>query len=567
MKAFLLALTFIIVCSCNTLLAQSEYFVSNQGNNNNAGDLQHPWKDINYALSHISSGDTLNVMVGVYSEKFEIPISNITLRNYNNDHAVIDASASGNSDPVIKISSKNNITVSGFEIRNNIGNDAQGILIEGSCENIIIENCDIHDIHFSSNPNAAVNENTNAQGIIVYGNNASAPVRNLIIRGNSLHDCRLGYSEGIAVNGNVDGFVVSGNTVYNLTNIGIVAIGHEGTCTDPALDQARNGYFSKNITHDCISPYATCGGLYIDGARDVIIENNVSYHNGFGIETGCENKGKTASNIIVRDNILYDNQICALAIGGYDYPSGSGKVVNSTFRNNSCYQNDYDNSGNGELYLSYSENTIIENNIFDLSAQNFLLYADLGQPGIQFNYNVVNSADKAQMTASWNGDEYTGYDAFVSGTGTNQNSKFASPKFRSPSIQNPDFHITADSPCVNAGNPSFTPPAAEKDMDNENRANQVVDCGADEYYTDTGIGVPAVITSVVVFPNPANEFLILKNIPQNTAFRIFSPDGKKVMEGVASSEIYLNISNLKPGMYFISFNNNILYSLKFIISR
>lgn len=567
MKIYLLALTFIIACSSNALQAQTEYFVSNQGNNNDAGDLQHPWKDISYALSHISSGDTLNVMVGLYSEKIEVPISNITLRNYNNGHVIIDASASGNSDPIIKISSKNNITVSGLEIRNNIGNDAQGILIEGSCENITINNCDIHDIHFSSNPNAAVNENTNAQGIIVYGNNASVPVRNLIIRGNSLHDCRLGYSEGIAVNGNVDGFIVSGNTVYNLTNIGIVAIGHEGTCTNPALDQARNGYFSKNITHECISPYATCGGLYIDGARDVIIENNVSYHNGFGIETGCENIGKIASNITVRDNILYDNQICALAIGGYDYPSGSGKVVNSTFRNNTCYHNDFENSGNGELYLSYSENSIIENNIFDLSSQNFLLYADLGQPGIQFNYNVINSADKDQMTATWNGNEYTGFDAFVTGTNTNNNSKFVLPKFISPGIQDPDFHISADSPCIGAGNPSYSPSAAEKDMDNENRANQIVDCGADEYYNDTGIDAFKEKTVLTVFPNPANSFLAIINNPQSLDFSIFSADGIKVLEGNTSTGYILNVSSLNPGLYTISFENGKYASVKFIISR
>ena len=123
--------------------------------------------------------------------------------------------------------------------------------------------------------NAFVNASTNAQGIIVYGTNATTAITNLKIQNNQLYDCRLGYSEGIAVNGNVNGFEVTGNTVYNLTNIGIDLIGHEGACPNPTNDQARNGLVKNNIVHDCLSTYASSGGIYIDGGKIITVENNL----------------------------------------------------------------------------------------------------------------------------------------------------------------------------------------------------------------------------------------------------------------------------------------------------
>ncbi|MHC4520140.1 MAG: PKD domain-containing protein, partial [Planctomycetota bacterium] len=59
-----------------------------------------------------------------------------------------------------------------------------------------------------------------------------------------------------------------------------------------------------------------------------------------------------------------------------------------------------------------------------------------------------------------------------------------------------DFHLTLDSPCINAGDPDFVPPAGQTDIDGEDRvyASQI-DMGADEYVgyvrpvADAGIAV------------------------------------------------------------------------------
>ena len=534
--------------------AQVNYYVSPTGINTIAnGTLVAPWLTIQYGLDHLSNGDTLNVMDGTYAEKINIPISGITLRSYTGAYPVVNAIGLTSQTAIIQISSKSNVLVKGLELKNSIMLDAQGVLINGTSQNVTISNCIIHDIHFSSNASDAVNATTNAQGIIVYGSNATTSISNLKILNNELYNCRLGYSEGIAVNGNVDGFEVSGNNVHDLTNIGIVLIGHEGISSNAATDQARNGIVKHNIVHDCISAYATSGGLYVDGGKSISIENNTSYHNGYGIEIGCENIGQIADAITVRNNVCYNNQICAIALGGFAYPSGSGKVTNSIIRNNTCYANDYSHSGNGELYLSYSEGTLIENNIFHTSADNKLAYAELTQPALQFNYNVFYcSAGASSFSVVWNGNNYGNYTAFVSGTSSNANSLFANPLFTSTVLASPDFHLMASSPAINKGNPSFTT-TSEKDLDDQPRTNGIVDCGVDEYYVLLGNkSSTAVSSNIMIYPNPSHDALNIqyKDVVL-TKVTVYDLSGR-LMESLSSLEkenVSLDVSSYAPGLY------------------
>lgn len=545
--------------------AQTNYYVSPAGNNSNSGSLTMPWQTIQYGLDQLNTNDTLNVLTGTFTEKISIPASNICLRNNPGNTPVIDATGITTQDAIIVISDLSNVTIDGLTLKNNIQNDAQGILVEGSGSNITLKNCILHDIHFSSNINAPVNASTNAQGIIVYGTNAVTPITNLKIQNNQLYDCRLGFSEGIAVNGNVNGFEVSGNIVYNLTNIGIDVIGHEGTCSNPANDQARNGLVKNNNVHDCLSPYATSGGIYIDGGKMITVENNTSYKNGYGIEVGCENVGKTTDAISIRNNLFYDNEICSIALGGFDYPSGSGKVINSSIRNNTCYSNDFSDSGFGELYLSYSESSVIENNIFYTTSQNVLSYAELSQPSLVFNYNIVYCQSGANaLTVNWNGNTYTGYAAFVSGSGTNVNSIFADPQFVLASITNPDFHLMPASLCINSGNPSYIPSGNEVDLDGELRANGGVDCGADEFYTTTGIIENTSTCKDLLYPNPSYDYFMLNNIAVNSQIEIINNLGQIVFQSIISPSEQINVTDLPTGLYTIRLNNDLQQTLKFI---
>lgn len=544
--------------------SQTNYYVSPSGNDTNNGTISSPWKTIQHSLNNMTGNSILNVAGGVYNEKIQISLSNITIKNQTSTTPVIDANGINSQNSIISVINKNSITIDGLELRNNIQNDAQGILIEGLCNSITIKNCIIHDIHFSSNPSAPVNASTNAQGIIVYGTNPTTAISNLNIENNQLFNCRLGYSEGIAINGNVDGFEVKNNIVHDITNIGIDLIGHEGTCSSPANDQARNGIVKNNTIYNCISPYATSGGIYIDGGKSIIVEKNKSYHNGYGIEIGCENIGKTTDAISIRNNIFYDNQICAIALGGFAYPSGSGKVTNSTIRNNTCFSNDFTNSGNGELYLSYSENSIIENNIFYTNTNNNFAYAELTQPNLISNYNTFYCPGGANnLYSSWNGSNYTGFSAFVTGTSSNSNSIFTNPNFTLANITTPDFHLLSNSLAINAGNPSFMAATNETDFFGELRIEgSVVDCGADEFGTTLNNTTFESVNHIKIYPNPTSDYIYFIGLNENYEISLFSSNGTKLRE---TKKMFLNIQDLPNGLYFLKITEgNNIYTNKII---
>jgi hypothetical protein len=537
------------------LTAQTNYFVSTSGNDAGSGTLADPWLTIQYGLDELSAGDTLNVLTGTYNEKLYIPISGIFLRNHAGNSPVIDATGIANPTSIIEIYDVSDITIDGFELMNNIMLDAQGIVVENDCQNITIQNCTIHDIHFSSNSSDPVDANTNAQGIIVYGSDGSNAISNLKILNNEVYDCRLGYSEGIAVNGNVDGFEIIGNTVHDLTNIGIDVIGHEGTSSSAANDQARNGLIKGNTVYNCVAYYASSAGIYVDGGKDLIIENNTTYGNSFGIEVGCENLGKSAKNVTVRNNLVYGNEQVGIAMGGYDYPTGSGKVINSAVRNNTLYRNDASHEGSGELYLSYTENCTVENNIMVTSEYAYMIYQQGTPVGLTIDYNLYYGEAGASIEFDYDGASYYDLPTFVTGTGQDANTQYADPQFVDDTLVNPDFHILPTSPAVDGGNPAFTPAAEEEDLDGESRTIGSVDCGADEYSPWTGITTLEETTALRLYPNPAKQWVYVDATVGQ--YRFINLTGQTVLEGSLShGGQRIDVSQLPIGMYLFDLNSS-----------
>lgn len=119
-------------------------------------------------------------------------------------------------------------------------------------------------------------------------------LNHLVIDNNEVTNLKLGLSEAIAVNGNVDSFEVTNNKVHD-NNIGIVLIGHESISPVAALDQARHGIIRNNIVHYNSSFNNTsyneysADGIYVDGGKEIIIEKNQNYENDLGIEVAFVN--------------------------------------------------------------------------------------------------------------------------------------------------------------------------------------------------------------------------------------------------------------------------------------
>src|SRR5215831_11538933 len=95
MKQYSMRCTLGILSAVLILLSTSEaasattYYVSTNGNNSNSGlNTTSAWRNIQYAANHVQSGDTVQVLGGLYNELVNIPTSGsatagyITFQNY-----------------------------------------------------------------------------------------------------------------------------------------------------------------------------------------------------------------------------------------------------------------------------------------------------------------------------------------------------------------------------------------------------------------------------------------------------------------------------------------------------
>jgi hypothetical protein len=544
--------------SCLPFLAwsQSAFYVSPSGDDSDPGSFASPWRTVQHGVDQLGTNDTLYLMNGNYHEKIHITTNAINLYNYPGHTPVIDALGLTQQNGIIEIHDASYVSIVGLALQNNVMPDAQGILVEGTSQFTKIHNCTIHDIHFSANPNAVVDSSTNAQGIIVYGTDSAVAIREIEIKGNHVYNCRLGYSEGIAVNGNVDGFRIVGNHVHDLTNIGIDCIGHEGTCPDPLRDRARNGDVLGNTVHHCVSFYAPSAGIYVDGGSHIILQRNICYNNGYGIEVGCESIGDSTHDILVTSNLLYNNEVSAIAFGGFDYPAGSGKVTHSTMMGNTCFNNGWATQTYGELYLSYCENSEIHSNIFDAVGTNILVRAENSQPGLLFDYNLVYGPGGAgSLLCLWNGTTASGFPAFVASSQTNTNSQFVDPGFVSRLPGSLDLHLTQNSPAIDGGSPNFPPSLiwlGDIDGDPRLMGNAILDCGADEYPSGGGLGIPDQPVGLVLSPNPGTDYVRLSHLSTGSTVTLYNTLGSVVYTAPVQEGETIDLTALPRGIYLVT---------------
>jgi hypothetical protein len=481
-----------IALACPIGVRAAEYFVSPSGNDSHAGTLAQPWKTVSKGAATAEAGDTVYVRAGVYQERITLSRSGtagsrITLRNYPSEVPVLDGTgqAVGGQTAMIDVAGRDYVTIAGFEIRNlTTAVNSQtplGILISGAAIGIEIERCEIHTIQNNGS-------NGNAHGILVSGSSPTA-ISDLAIRDCLIRDLVLGNSEALAVNGNVDGFEIRGNTVRDCNNIGIDFIGFEGTGPTVALDQARNGICADNIVHGCSTvsnpayPFWSCAGIYVDGGRDIVIERNRVYLNDIGIELASEHAGRATENVTVRDNLVWRNLYGGIFTGGYNASVGS--TENCVITGNTLFENDSAEDGNGEFYVRYKTYGLeVKNNIVVANAQGLVISRiSTDTSGLDFDYNLYNSSGTDQWSwgnASW----FSGFSNWQSTSGQDANSMFTAPGLvdATGAVGDFDLRIQSTSAARDAGDPAFV--AAPDQTDGYGGARvvaSVVDVGAHEY--------------------------------------------------------------------------------------
>ncbi|MBI3150564.1 MAG: DUF5123 domain-containing protein [Chloroflexi bacterium] len=475
------------------------HYVAPNGDNNNTGSLPSaPWKTIQKAANSTQAGDVVCIRAGSYSEMVNINVSgsategSITFQNYPNEQAILDGTnlaVPSGWGAMIHIQNRSYITISGLTVRNykitQKNHVPIGILIDGSGEHIELTNNTIYGIE----TNYTGANGGDAHGIAIYGTSASTPLSNIIINNNKLYNLKLGSSEALVINGNVDGFQVKNNVIRDSNNIGIDAIGFEGTSPDPAYDQARNGVISGNTVYN-INSYGnpaygnerSAGCIYVDGGTQITLEQNIVHHCNLGIELASEHAGKSTSYITVRNNFIYGNTQAGISIGGYDSQRGSTEY--STIVNNSLYNNATQGDWGAELYIQYDtrNNTIMNNIIFSGPAKKFIESWSPVMSGNTVDYNLYfSNGGGTNGTWIWKGATHTTFSDYQQFSGNDGNGLAGmNPQFLDADSGN--LKILAASPAIDTGSDVNCPAI---DLFGTIRpAGEHCDIGAAEYKAD-----------------------------------------------------------------------------------
>ncbi|QNK61079.1 right-handed parallel beta-helix repeat-containing protein [Pedobacter sp. PAMC26386] len=479
-----------------TNFVMTNYYVNgSSGNDANTGTTDATsLKTIQAALNKTvnGAGSTIYVAGGTYKERLSWPNSGasatepIKLTSYNNGIVILDGVNATNDaqGAMISVVSKSHIRIEFIQIANNIRNFASGFNMSGSGTDVQITDCKIYNIGWTTDIGIKPKPGDNANPFVIIGNTASS-YNQIYIGNNEVYSCNTGYSEGLTVGGNVENFLIEGNTVHDITNIGIDMTGNYAWTGAPAnVNFARNGNVKYNKVYRCVSPVATSAGIYVDGGKWINIEGNRSYENSTGISVGCENNNFTADGINIRSNFIYNNVEAGIIMGAN---AANSKVVNSSITNNTLYKNYTKGTWGGEIHLQNTDGLSIKNNIIH-SASNIVIVASstFHSPNLTADYNNYYSASgtAATVTFDWggiNGTTYGSFAAYKTATGLDSNSTYSNPLYVSGTLPLPDLHLTSASLCVNKGLPSFVAQPGELDIDKEARVrNSRVDIGADE---------------------------------------------------------------------------------------
>ncbi|WP_431808914.1 right-handed parallel beta-helix repeat-containing protein [Lysinibacillus sphaericus] len=446
------AMVIVFVLNNNEDKQDQVIYVATNGHDDNVGTKSKPFRTLKKAALEASAGTTVLIRKGNYHEKLVVKHSGtkskpITFKAYNKEKVVLsgkDLKDVEEDVALVVINNKNYVTISGLTIQDLstdlAGETIMGIYVTGSSSHITLDNNHVQRIETHA-------DDGNGHGIAIYG---TGTMKDINISNNTLEDLKLGASESLVLNGNIDVFKVENNIVRRSDNIGIDLIGYEGISNDKKEDFVRNGIVKNNIVYE-ISSYGNpaygkdyaAGGIYVDGGKNITIEKNTVYKSDIGIEATSEHAKKYADNIKIINNIIYENFYTGISIGGYDEDRGG--TINSTISQNILYRNDTKGLDGGQLLLQYdTKNNVIERNVLTAGPSRIFIS----------NYFTANQKNKLQKNVFhkekgetgiwiWKEKEYTSFPKFQKASKSDEKSSYIDPKYQNANKY--DFRLKEDS--------------------------------------------------------------------------------------------------------------------------
>lgn len=285
----------------NSIIAQTNYYISESGNNNNDGlTPQTAFATLQHAADIVSAGDSVLVLQGNYV--------GFDIRNGGNQNAPIVFKAI---DSDVFINERNAVTPDGINIEN-----ADWIVIDG--------------FEVKDQPRAGIRI-VLSDFVVIRNNNCHNNFRwgiftgftnDIIIENNS---CSFSEDEhGIYLSNSSDRAIIRNNHSFNNNGCGIhmngdVSMGGDGIISDAVVE--------ANILHD--NGYGGGSAINMDGVQDSKILNNLIYNNhATGIAIYQIDGGDASKN-----NRVYNNTIIQPTDGRWNILVTNGSTGNSLYNN------------------------------------------------------------------------------------------------------------------------------------------------------------------------------------------------------------------------------------------
>jgi parallel beta-helix repeat protein len=386
-------LVFLVIFLLSGPALAAEYYVSTGGNDDEAGDADHPWASISHAAETAQAGATIHVLAGHYvdSAHFINPgAADAPIRCIAEGAVTVDAS--GNDWGFFVDGYEDNhgrfVEIDGFDV----SQAAKGGIRASWAEHTVVRNCVSHSngkwgIFTDYSDDLLIERNECYENVSEHGIYLSNSGDRPVVRGNQCHD---NHACGIQLN------------------------------ADPQME----------------------GDGIITGA---LIENNVCWGN--GAAGGAAVNLASVRDSVVRNNLLYQN----LAGGIAGWGDGNGPewgCKNDRFVNNVIY---FSNS-EGRWCISLKEGStdaVILNNVLIGGARGSFEYSTDSFPGLVMNYNILFSQDYPYVASEEDTADY-GFSEWQ-GEGFDANSKSVPPDeiFFNPA--GGDFHLSAASAAIDCG--------------------------------------------------------------------------------------------------------------------
>jgi parallel beta-helix repeat protein len=260
------------------------------------------------AVNNATSGDTICVKDGNYSENVNVNTANLTIKSQNGTANCV-VNATNSNAPVFYVIA-NWVNITGFTVENTTGSNMAGIYLDS------MQHCNISSNNATSNY-AGIYLRLSSNNTLT-GNSVSNNPKGIFMKDSSNNTLT-----GNSASNNVDGIYLFSSSNNTLTN-NTANSNAEGIY----LDSSSNDNNLTNNTADDNDYY----GIYLDSSSNNTLTNNTANSNEEGIY--LYSSSNTLTNNTVRNNTSY----------GIELSSSSSNTIYNNYFNNT--DNAWDNGNN-----------------------------------------------------------------------------------------------------------------------------------------------------------------------------------------------------------------------------